>query len=247
MMTNQNTAKAGSVLTTWALRTYDVWGNARDGWDVNDVYDGGEIELRIPQTRHNIGVEWHVCRNPKCPGNNPCGHNPPCTFGAHRRESHGVIGRPVYEYDTVAMGMSLTPSRHDCPECGAPVTVESPEFTAAAPSDRQIKRAFGVKCRITTDGDDLHIDVTRARDGYPIGALECMSHESLSPVRPNARHEVIVGNIGTVYDGPSEIKALAKYDTYVNQSRDNYGRAAGESVTMLTNGEISREYSSTED
>lgn len=113
-MTNQS-RPCGSIKTTWELRTYDVWGNARDGYEVNDSYNAGEIELRIPQTRHNVG----------------------------------------------------TPS----------------EFLSAYPSDRQIKRTFGVNCRIATYGDDVHIEVERERDGYPIGRMKCVSHESLSPVR----------------------------------------------------------------
>ena len=57
MMTNQTKSKPhGSIRTTWELRTYDVWGNAKDGYDVNDVYNQGEVEMRIPQTRHNIGT-----------------------------------------------------------------------------------------------------------------------------------------------------------------------------------------------
>lgn len=176
MMTNQNTKPAGSVPTTWQMRTYDVWGNARDGYQVNDTFDAGEIELRIPQTRYNVGVEWHVCRNPECAGNNPCGHVPPCEFGTHRRESHGVIPVTTHNSET-------GDTRSRCPECWHDVKMESQEFTAATPSDRQIKRAYGVTCRITTDGDDLTIYVERERDGYPIGELTCVSHESLSPVR----------------------------------------------------------------
>lgn len=110
MMTNQKTLK-----TTWELRTYDVWGNAKDGYEVNDVYSAGEVELRIPQTLNNAGREG--------------------------------------------------------------------EFTSAYPTDRQIKKAFGVTCRIDTDGDDLVIYVNRQRDGYPIGEMHCTSHVSLSPVR----------------------------------------------------------------
>ena len=106
---------AGSLKTTWELHTYDVWGNARDGYDVNDVWSAGEVELRIPITRYNVG----------------------------------------------------TPQ----------------EFTSATPSDRQIKLAFGVRCRIDTDGDDMQIEVERQRDGYPIGRMTCTSHESLSPIK----------------------------------------------------------------
>lgn len=100
MMTNQpNSKPAGSVPTTWELRTYDVWGNARDGYEVNDSFSAGEVELKIPQTRHNIGTPY--------------------------------------------------------------------VFVSASPSNRQIKRAFGVRCRIETEGDDLTIYVNRERDGYP--------------------------------------------------------------------------------
>lgn len=113
-----NTKPAGSILTRWSLRTYDVWGNAEDGYDVNDTFDAGEVELRIPQTRYNVGLEG--------------------------------------------------------------------EFIGAYPTDRQIKRAFGVTCRIATNGDDCYITVDRASDGMPIGEMTCVSHESLSPVRAMA-------------------------------------------------------------
>jgi len=55
------------------------------------------------------------------------------------------------------------------------------EFKGAYPTDRQIKRAFGVSCRIETDGDDLCIYVNRSRDSYPLGEMHCESHDSLSP------------------------------------------------------------------
>jgi hypothetical protein len=111
--------KAGSIKTTWNLRTYDVWGNAKDGYDINNTFSAGSVELRIPQTKYNVG----------------------------------------------------TPQ----------------EFISAYPTDRQIKRTFGVSCRIgiSTDGDDLTIYVNRTRDGYPIGEMYCTSHQSLSPVRRN--------------------------------------------------------------
>ncbi|MFN0317541.1 MAG: hypothetical protein ACKVQA_21155 [Burkholderiales bacterium] len=113
----------GSVPTTWKVKTYDVWGNARDGYEVNDVYSAGEVEIRIPQTKHNVGTDA--------------------------------------------------------------------EFVSAWPTDRQLKRAFGVRCRITTDSDDvdtMNVSVKRERDGYPIGELRCVSHESLSPARRIGEH-----------------------------------------------------------
>lgn len=46
-----------SVRTTWALRTYDVWGNARDGWEVNDTLRSGRAEIRCKVEIHNAGTE----------------------------------------------------------------------------------------------------------------------------------------------------------------------------------------------
>lgn len=46
-----------SILTTWQVCTYDVWGNAEDGYDVNDVYKQGEVELDIPINKYNEGTE----------------------------------------------------------------------------------------------------------------------------------------------------------------------------------------------
>ena len=54
--------------------------------------------------------------------------------------------------------------------------------------------------------------------------------------------EVVVGNIGNVYCGPSEVQAKAKFTVYENQSRSLVGRAGGEDVTLLRNNEIVREH-----
>lgn len=118
---------AGSIKTVWVGRTYDVWGNARDGYEVNDTYS-------MPTEQVDLAG----------------------------RSLHGIL---IY----------CPVTRHNC---GTPQ-----EFKSATPSDRAIKRAFGVSCRIATDGDDTHITVDRERDSYPIGELTCVSHESLSPIR----------------------------------------------------------------
>jgi len=58
------------------------------------------------------------------------------------------------------------------------------EFLSATPSDYQIQRAFGVRCKIQESvGDDTHICPERASDGYMLGEMFCVSHESLSPIR----------------------------------------------------------------
>lgn len=104
-----------TILTKWQVWTYDVWGNKKDGYDVNDRYKRGEIELRLKVNKHNIG----------------------------------------------------TPQ----------------EFECAHPTNYQLKKVFGAGCQIETDGDDLTVYVSRRSDGYPIGELNCLSHNSLSPIR----------------------------------------------------------------
>ena len=56
-------------------------------------------------------------------------------------------------------------------------------------------------------------------------------------------YEVIVGNVGSVYQGKSRVKALATYVAYVVTSKEQSGaRCYGEDVTLLVDGEIDREH-----
>jgi hypothetical protein len=55
------------------------------------------------------------------------------------------------------------------------------------------------------------------------------------------KYQVVVGNIGTVYDGNSYLLAIRTYGEYVDQSKTNYGRAAGEPVALFEDGEIIKE------
>ena len=54
--------------------------------------------------------------------------------------------------------------------------------------------------------------------------------------------QVVVGNIGHVYDGSNFMQACAVYSDYVKQSKEAHGRASGEPVTMFHKGEIRKEY-----
>ncbi len=54
--------------------------------------------------------------------------------------------------------------------------------------------------------------------------------------------QVVVGNVGQVYDGSNYMQARERYRTYVKLSKAPYGRASGESVTLFHNGEIKVEY-----
>lgn len=57
------------------------------------------------------------------------------------------------------------------------------EFLYAYPSDYQLKMIFNYTGEIDVSGDDLHIYVNIAKNSYPLGESNCISHESLSPIR----------------------------------------------------------------
>lgn len=55
-------------------------------------------------------------------------------------------------------------------------------------------------------------------------------------------HEIIVGNIGTVYSGYDKRQAQETYNEYVRQSDANIGRAAGETVIWFNQHLIHKEH-----
>lgn len=52
---------------------------------------------------------------------------------------------------------------------------------------------------------------------------------------------VVVGNIGTVYEGNDRIQALREFSIYRAMSLKGIGRVADEAVTLFTNGEVEKE------
>jgi hypothetical protein len=55
-------------------------------------------------------------------------------------------------------------------------------------------------------------------------------------------YEVICGNIGSVYGGNSRSEADKVFSEYVFASESTFGRASGEDVTIMQNGEIIKEH-----
>ena len=60
-------------------------------------------------------------------------------------------------------------------------------------------------------------------------------------------YQVVVGNIGTVYEGISVIESYRTFHDYVRISKEGVGRAGGESVTRFRDGEIINEHVGSED
>jgi len=56
------------------------------------------------------------------------------------------------------------------------------------------------------------------------------------------KYQVIVGNIGTVFDGDDLKNAKSTFKVYVEQSKSEFGRASGEDVCMMSDGEIVKEH-----
>jgi hypothetical protein len=57
-----------------------------------------------------------------------------------------------------------------------------------------------------------------------------------------SKYQVIVGNIGMVYDGNNPVEASRTYGEYKSQSESGVGRAGCEDVTLLENGEPKYEH-----
>lgn len=54
-------------------------------------------------------------------------------------------------------------------------------------------------------------------------------------------YQVIVGNIGTVYSGAQRPEAYRQFRRYQEAAGD-YGRAKGETITMMVDGAVAKEY-----
>ena len=54
--------------------------------------------------------------------------------------------------------------------------------------------------------------------------------------------EVIVDNVGTVFIGENGFNANKTYNECVSLSKEKYGRMSGDSVYLIKNGEINKEY-----
>ena len=57
-----------------------------------------------------------------------------------------------------------------------------------------------------------------------------------------SQYKVIVGNVGTVYDGDNKQEAYKHYSEYVYLSKYDTGMAVGESVTIMDGGEVENEF-----
>jgi hypothetical protein len=118
-----------------------------------------------------------------------------------------------------------------CPTCGK---LES-ECAAQAPIQRMYSEAFAPGSEEQQANDRAKAASADLPEGWPNNQPARRANE---PV-----YSVIVGNVGTVYQGDDETQARMDFTAYADQSRNHYGRASGEPVTLMQNGEpISEHY-----
>jgi len=83
---------------------------------------------------------------------------------------------------------------------------------------------------------------------YKVGGIIQVENDSqrsrrVARMNPSgALHEVIVGNVGTVYSGHDGHKANVAYATYLRLSKSGVGRAADEPVYHMVDGDIRHEH-----
>ena len=56
--------------------------------------------------------------------------------------------------------------------------------------------------------------------------------------RVGTTYQIVVGNIGTVLTTQDHSEAVRTFHSYVTDANNGYGRAAGEYVAFLRNGDI---------
>lgn len=171
-----------AVPNTYEVVSLDVWGNALNGYDINDWYATGRTVTFMSN--------WNDARMLK-------------ELRDRDFTNKHVTARSFSLDDPSASGQSYT-----LVDNRQPRLVQSDETA-----------------------------VTHGH-GRPILELRRVSERMPAP----RMYAVIVGNIGTVYDGDSRDEATTSYTTYVKQSMDGIGRAAGEPVTLTRDGEIILEH-----
>lgn len=75
--------------------------------------------------------------------------------------------------------------------------------------------------------------------GLPVRVID---HDIQEEEEPAAQYSVVVGNIGTVYDGADRGEAQTKFMSYVDASMAPTGRAAGETVTLFCDDDVIGEH-----
>jgi hypothetical protein len=56
------------------------------------------------------------------------------------------------------------------------------------------------------------------------------------------KFELIVSNVGLVYQGDQRKQALSMFELYVSYTQQGYGTVNGESVTLMDGGDVAKEY-----
>jgi hypothetical protein len=95
----------------------------------------------------------------------------------------------------------------------------------------------------TDDPKEIFADLQQKKYKHIIFSIDSQGQFDIRfSVWYRQNYEVIVGSIGSVYEGHDAKKAHRVFEEYAEQSRTGYGRAAGEDVTVFCNDEIEAEH-----
>jgi hypothetical protein len=173
---------------------YDLWGNARDGYNVNDRSASGDTVVIYENDTDK-------------------------TILARMREA-GIVGKGV-KTSGIEIDGELPWSLYFNSARGKPLgeLSESPVYRKGVPN----KDASGW-------------------DRVSLPMVRNTAKKTSRRKNPSDDYEVIVGNVGTVYRGDKLGLAIKAFTEYVKKSKSDVGRASGESVVLMVDGEPMREH-----
>lgn len=146
------------------------------------------------------------------------------------------------QWHLIAMDVHWEGPPEQCDHCGA--EVES-AYDEAEDLAERIRGAItdaekaGFEIRLQGGGAAVVADYLEERGLRDAQVLSALRNGSWVEVmyQHDDRWQVVVGNIGTVYDGVDEEEARHHYEEYVGQSMTGMGRAGNEEVVLFHSGD----------
>lgn len=172
-------------------------------------------------------------------------------WGLNRRQGHSLLCS-----DGVIRGARLSPTADTWFSTPAQITIDGRTITGYMCVEEEVWTEGDTKERVynnaycfrqhTTQKNPHNLPAWPIPSDDPIAWNKLIDRAySVDALIINAKHnkyQVIVGNVGTVYDAYSLKEASKTFSEYKHQSKTHYGRASGEQVTMFCNGEPVKQY-----
>lgn len=172
-------------------------------------------------------------------------------WGLNQRHGHSLLCS-----DGIIRGARLAPSQDTWFSTPAQISIEGKTITGYMCAEEEVWTEGDTKDRVYNAAYCFRQHTTQKNPHnlppWPIASDDTISWNKLidrayseDALIINAKHNkyvVIVGNIGTTYDGYSLKDATKTFNEYKHQSKTHYGRASGEQVVMTCNGDPIKEH-----